>query len=108
MILLGIVICFSLIMSYYINSDLATLLESIFTGFLISAIFYYISFWLLYKNKMIIFNILMTKKLCEMFQNFSYPYLSLKEKEIYSSKIPKGYKFLSLGKSKEILENKKT
>lgn len=103
-ILLGIGIFFSLIMSHIKkNSDLVALLISIFTGFLISTIFYYISFWLPYKNKMVIFNILMTKKLCQIFQNFSCLYLSLKENKIYSSNIPKGYKFLSLGKSKQIL-----
>lgn len=103
-ILLGVVIVLSLIISSIKNnSNLVELLISVFTGYLTSAIFYYISFWLPYRNKMVIFNILMEKKLCEMFQNFSCLYLSLKENKIYSSKIPKGYKFLSFGKSKKIL-----
>lgn len=101
---LGIGILFSLILSYIKDySNLVALLISIFTGFLISAIFYYISFWIPYKNKMYIFNILMEKKLSEIFLNFSYLYLSLKENKIYSNEIPKDYKFLSYGKSKEIL-----
>lgn len=63
------------------NLYLLNIYISILTGYIISCIFYYLTFWQPYKSKKIIFDTFLSRELHKVYINFFYLYFSLKEKE---------------------------